>query len=101
TAIKEENSSTFAFSIVADRSVGTIARRNVINAPERPDGTGVRIGFETGGDGTLVENNWVYGINQFLANTDGYGTTSCLMRNNYYENTRNASAGRGLTQINN
>lgn len=101
TSNPDENTSTFAFSIVADRSHNTIARRNVIYAPERPDGKGVRIGFETGGDGTLVQNNWVYGINQVLANTDGYGTTSCTMRDNYYDNIRNASAGRGLTMINN
>jgi hypothetical protein len=96
-----DNGATFAFSIVADRSTGTIARRNVIWAPERPDGVGVRIGFETGGDGTLVENNYVYGINQVLANTDGTGTTSCLAQNNYYSNTLDGLVGRGLTKINN
>lgn len=101
TSVRAENGSTFAFSIVADRSVGTIARRNVIYAPERPDGVGVRIGFETGGDGTLVENNYVYGINQVLANTDGAGTTSCLARNNYYSNVLDGLVGRGLTQTNN
>ncbi|HVT89459.1 MAG TPA: NPCBM/NEW2 domain-containing protein [Tepidisphaeraceae bacterium] len=96
-----DNNATFAFSIVADRSKGTIARRNVIWAPERPDGVGVRIGFETGGDGTLVENNYVYGINQVLANTDGAGTTSVLAQNNYYFQVLQGLVGRGLTSINN
>ncbi len=96
-----DNNNSFAFSIVADKSTGTIARRNVIYAPERPDGVGVRIGFETGGDNTLVENNYVYGINQVLANTDGVGSTSCLARNNYYSNTLDGLVGRGLTQQNN
>lgn len=101
TSTFRDNDATFAFSIVADRSFNTIARRNVIWAPERPDGVGVRIGFETGGDNTLVENNYVYGINQVLANTDGVGTTSIIARNNYYSQTLDGLVGRGLTQSNN
>jgi hypothetical protein len=96
-----DNDATFAFSIVADRSNGTIARRNVIWAPERPDGVGVRIGFETGGDGSLVEDNYVYGLNQVLANTDGAGTTSITARNNHYHQVLDGLVGRGLTQYNN
>lgn len=101
TSNPDDNRETFAFSIVADRSNGTIAKRNVIWAPERPDGKGVRIGFETGGDGTLIEHNYVYGIGQVLANTDRNGTTSCLFQNNYTFQIRTANGGANITSINN
>lgn len=96
-----ENHDTYAYSIIACRSVNMIARRNVIIAPERPDGVGVRIGFEVGGDNTLIEDNWVSGINHVIAANDGEGSTSVLARNNFYENVLQGPVGRGLTQYNN
>lgn len=92
-----QNNATFAFSIIADRSVGTIVRRNTSIAPERPDGTGVRIIFEVGGDKAIVEQNYSYGGNHVLAANDGTGTTSVLARNNRFEGYRQSASGRGLT----
>jgi len=80
-----ENNETFAYSIIADRSHGTIARRNVVIAPERPDGVGVRIAFEIGGDNALVEDNYISGVNHVLAANDNYGSTSVTARNNFFE----------------
>lgn len=95
------NNETFAYSIIADRSVGTVARRNVVIAPERPDGVGVRIAFEIGGDNALVEDNYISGVNHVLAANDGTGTTSVTARNNFYENVLQGPVGRNLTQFNN
>jgi hypothetical protein len=97
TARFEDNLSTFAYSIIADRSVGTRIRRNTAICPERPDGTGVRIVFEVGGDDCLVEENYVVGGNHVLAANDGTGTTSVLARRNKWEGFRIGPSGRGLT----
>jgi hypothetical protein len=96
-----ENNDVFAYSLIADTSAGTIARRNVVLAPQRPDGVGVRIHFEIGGDNALVEDNWVSGGNHFLAANDFVGSTSVLARNNFYTNVLQGPVGRGLTAINN
>jgi hypothetical protein len=59
----EENMSTFAYSIISDRSRHTRVRRNTSLAPERPDGTGVRIIFELGGEDVVCEDNYSVGGN--------------------------------------
>ncbi len=91
------NGATFAYSIIADRSVGTIIRRNTSIAPQRPDGIGVRIIFEVGGDNTLVEQNYSVAGNHVLAANDGEGTTSVLAKNNLWKDYRQGPSGRGLT----
>lgn len=98
---KDLNGSTFAYSIIADRSVGTIVRRNTSIAPERPDGKGVRIVIEIGGDNTLVEENYSVGANHVLAANDGVGTTSVLAKNNLFKDYLKGPEGRGLTLQNN
>jgi hypothetical protein len=59
----EENMSTFAYSIISDRSRHTRVRRNTSIAPQRPDGTGVRIIFELGGEDVVCEDNYSTGGN--------------------------------------
>ena len=77
-----DNDSTFAYSIIDDQSEGNIIRRNTALTMDRPDGVGVRIGFEVGGDNTLVTENYVVGTNAVLAATDGLGSASILAKNN-------------------
>ncbi|WP_428940486.1 NPCBM/NEW2 domain-containing protein [Fontivita pretiosa] len=96
-----DNDSTFAYSIIADRSVGTIVRRNTSIAPERPDGTGVRVIFEIGGDNALIEDNYSVGGNHVVAANDFLGSTSVLVRNNRFVGYRIGPSGRNLTSINN
>ncbi len=98
---KELNDATFAYSVIADQSSGTIVRRNTSIAPQRPDGIGVRIIFEVGGDNTLVEQNYSVAGNHVLAANDGVGTTSVLARDNRWLDYRQGASGRGLTQDNN
>ncbi|HWP40194.1 MAG TPA: right-handed parallel beta-helix repeat-containing protein [Tepidisphaeraceae bacterium] len=70
----EQNMSTFAYSIIADRSRGTRVRRNTSIAPERPDGTGVRIIFELGGQDVVCEDNYsVAGNHVAILNTSRNG----------------------------
>jgi hypothetical protein len=97
----EDNNSTFAYSIIADESHNTIVRRNTAIAPERPDGTGVRIMFEIGGDNTLVEENYAIGGWHVLAGNDFNGTTSTLVRNNLWYGYLDGPGGAGLTLENN
>lgn len=78
-----DNRETFAYSIIAD-SHNTIVRRNTSIAPERPDGVGVRIVFEIGGDNTIVEENYSVGGNHVLAMNDGVGSASVIVRNNLW-----------------
>jgi hypothetical protein len=101
TPVFNDNNDTFAFSIIADRSKNTIIRRNTSIAPERPDGVGVRIVFEVGGDNTIVEQNYSVGGNHILAANDGVGTTSTLARNNRWSGFLQGANGRGLTLKNN
>lgn len=96
-----DNGETFAYSIIADESTGTIVRRNAAIAPDRPDGTGVRIMFEIGGDGTLVEDNYSLGGNHVLASNDRSGTTTVLAQNNLFLDYLEAPSGLGLTLLNN
>jgi hypothetical protein len=98
---RNANGATFAYSIIADESSGTIIRRNTSIAPQRPDGIGVRIIFEVGGDGTLVEENYSVGGNHVLASNDGVGSTSVLARNNRWSGYLQGASGRELTLENN
>jgi hypothetical protein len=64
-----QNLDTFAYSIVADRSHNSIIRRNVANAPERPDGQGVRVMFELGGFNIQCYDNLsIGGLNVIAVN---------------------------------
>ncbi|WP_428938994.1 glycosyl hydrolase family 28-related protein [Fontivita pretiosa] len=96
TSVFSQNDSTFAYSIIADRSHNTIIRRNTAIAPERPDGTGVRVIFEVGGDNCLVEENYVIGGNHVLAGNDFHGTTSTIVRNNKWSGYLIGPSGRGV-----
>jgi hypothetical protein len=80
------NNNSFAYSLILDKSSNIIIRRNVVIAPERPDGVGCRVGFEAGGDNSLVEDNYVNGINNVLAINDAVGTCNVTVRNNQFMN---------------
>lgn len=106
STVQQQNSGTMAFSLILDKSQNILIRRNVVIAPERPDGIGCRIGFEVGGDNTLVEDNYINGINHVLAMNDGDGPASVIAQNNHYENAREAPSNTfpatgTLTLINN
>lgn len=83
---RDANWNSFALSLPLDRADNVIIRRNTIIAPERPDGKGIRIGFEVGGDGTIVEDNYVDGTNHVVAANDGVGSSSVTVRNNKFKN---------------
>jgi hypothetical protein len=77
-----DNDSTFAYSIVADRSQASIIRRNTAIAPERPDGAGVRILFELGGfDFRCVDNYAVGGQN--VVSINGANATGEVNHNRF------------------
>lgn len=80
------NNNSMAYSLILDKSSNINIRRNVVIAPQRPDGVGTRIGFEVGGDNTLVEDNYVNGVNHVLAMNDGVGSASVNVRNNKFMN---------------
>jgi hypothetical protein len=101
SSVQSQNDSVMAYSVIADRSVGTIARRNVVIAPERPDGLGVRVGFEIGGDNALVEQNYIIGTQYCISGNDYNGSSSVTVQNNHIENTLNGPFGRLTTVINN
>jgi hypothetical protein len=84
--------------LIADRSSGTIARRNTIIAPQRPDGTGVRIGFEMGGDNARCEDNYSVGTQNVVSANDFFGSTSVLVRNNRFKDYLVEVHGRGVTK---
>jgi hypothetical protein len=77
-----DNDSTFAYSIVADHSHGSIIRRNTAIAPERPDGAGVRVLFELGGhDFQCIDNYSVGGQNVVAVN--GTSATGIVQHNRF------------------
>jgi len=100
SSVQSENNDVMAFSVIADRSIGTIARRNTVIAPQRPDGWGVRVGFEIGGDNALVEQNYIVGTQYCVSGNDYNGSSSVTVRNNRVINTLNGPFGR-LTSISN
>jgi hypothetical protein len=77
-----KNGSSMAFSLILDKSKDIVIRRNVVIAPERPDGKGCRIGFELGGDNSVAEDNYIDGVNHVAAMNDGVGTASVKFVNN-------------------
>lgn len=92
----EENKDTFAYSIVADRSRGTRVRRNTSIAPERPDGIGVRIIFELGGQDVICEDNYSVDGNHVIA-ANGSGASGVAKNNRivgYKEGPRNSNDAR-------
>jgi hypothetical protein len=96
------NADTFAYSIVSDRSRGTIVRRNTSITLERPDFIGVRIIFELGGKDVLCEQNLSVGGNHVIAGNGG-GATG-VARNNriigFREGPRNSN-GAMIQYLNN
>jgi len=69
------NMNAYGFSLPLDRSTNVVIRRNTVIAPQRPDGKGSRIAFEVGGgtnsaNGTLVQDNYINGINAPINNND-------------------------------
>jgi hypothetical protein len=80
------NNNSMAFSLILDKSSNVTIRRNTVIAPKRPDGVGCRMGFEVGGDNTLVEDNYINGVNHVLAMNDGVGSASVTVRNNRFMN---------------
>jgi hypothetical protein len=77
-----DNDSTFAYSIVADRSRSSIIRRNTALAPEKPDGTGVRILFELGGHGFRCLDNYTVG-GQNVVSVNGANATGTVHHNRF------------------
>jgi hypothetical protein len=92
TSKLDDNNDTFAFSIISDRSRGTRVRRNTSIAPERPDGVGVRIIFELGGEDVVCEDNYsVDGNHVAILNTSRNGK----IINNRFRGFREAASSFG------
>ncbi len=68
SATFKDNDSTFAFSLIyhGDSTRDVHILRNVVLAPQRPDGTGVRLAFEVGNNAE-VRDNYVNGIGTFVS----------------------------------
>ncbi len=92
----KDNTDTFAYSIISDRSKGTRVRRNTSIAPERPDGIGVRIIFELGGEDVICEDNYsVDGNHVAILNTSKGGK---IINNRFggYLEPASAFSGRAI-----
>jgi hypothetical protein len=92
----KDNMDTFAYSIVADRSVNSLVQRNTSIAPERPDGTGVRIIFELGGRDLRCIDNYSVAGNAVAAVT-GANATGIVQHNrfsDYLEGPQNNNGAR-------
>ena len=68
SSVFKDNDSTFAFSLIyhGDSTRDFHILRNTVLAPERPDGTGVRLAFEVGNN-AIVRDNYVNGIGTFVS----------------------------------
>lgn len=80
-----QNADTFAYSIVADRSLRTITTHNVAIMPtnaQSPDGKGVRIVFELGGQDLYAHDNYTDGGNDVVA-VNGSGSTGRVGPNKF------------------
>jgi len=86
SSVFNQNLNSMAFSLILDRGSNITIQRNTVIAPERPDGTGCRVGFEVGGDNTLVTDNYINGIDITVADNDGNGTGSVTVKNNQFSN---------------
>ncbi len=101
------NNGTMAYSLILDKASDITIRRNSVIAPERPDGKGCRVGFELGGDNTMVSDNYINGINNVAAMNDGEATASVTFRDNFMDNFLEpprcsfCNADRKWTAINN
>lgn len=83
--------SSYGFTIPFDRADATIVvRRNVVLGDKE-----VQIGFEIGGDDTLVEDNYVNGVWHVVAHNDKHGTTTATVQNNRFVNF-----GKGPEKLN-
>ncbi|HVT90625.1 MAG TPA: NPCBM/NEW2 domain-containing protein [Tepidisphaeraceae bacterium] len=87
------NDGTMAYSLILAGSTNITIQRNIVIAPERPDGTGCRIGFEVGGDNCLIVDNYIDGVNNAVASNDGYDTSSVKIGNNLFKNYINNARG--------
>jgi hypothetical protein len=107
SSVYNQNLNSMAFSLILDRGSNITIQRNTVIAPERPDGTGCRVGFEVGGDNTLVSDNYINGIDITVADNDGNGTGSVTVKNNQFSNYLQAdyqafpAPGRTYTASNN
>jgi hypothetical protein len=107
SSVYNQNLNSMAFSLILDKSRDITIRRNTVIAPERPDGTGCRVGFELGGDNTLCEDNYIDGVSITAYCTDNDGTYSVTLRNNKFMNFQYRDyaafpgAGRTYTSYNN
>jgi hypothetical protein len=107
SSVFNQNLNSMAFSLILDRGSNITIQRNTVIAPERPDGTGCRVGFEVGGDNTLVTDNYINGIDITVADNDGNGTGSVTVKNNQFSNYLQKdyqafpAAGRTYTATNN
>jgi polygalacturonase len=68
-----DNDSSYAFRVSLYGSRGTLIRRNIVLAPDKPDGTGCRIGFAVGGVSTTITDNWIDGIHVGIGDDDAFG----------------------------
>ena len=96
------NNDTFAYSIICDKSVNTITRRNFSRTYNRADGVGTRIVFEIGGNGAITEDNYSDGGNHVVSVNGGSGAQ---VRNNkfvgYLQGPGVGGSGRNATFYNN
>jgi hypothetical protein len=95
-----DNVDVIAYSIIGDRSTGTIARRNVMIAEAKPDGIGVRLDYEVGGDNTTVTDNYIDGGDMGIVDTDGNGS-SVSATNNFITDVKATTFGGGMSTSNN
>jgi hypothetical protein len=102
-----QNLNAFAYSLILDKSANILIQRNVAITSSKPDGIGVRVGFEVGGDNTMVRENYIDGTQNVVADNDGSGSSSVTVENNMFKDYAVApfiafpSAIRTLTLINN
>lgn len=93
STVRKDNDTSFAFSLILDKSQNIEIKRNTVIAPERPDGIGCRVAFEVGGDNCVLEENLVDGVNHVIAANDGVGGSSILVKNNRWSNILQGPGG--------
>ena len=80
------NTNSMAFSLPLDESSNIDIEAQHDHRAGGADGIGMRIGIETGGDNTLVQDNYINGVNCTIADTDGVGSSSVTIKNNRESN---------------
>src|SRR5262245_38124160 len=88
SSVYNQNLNSMAYSLILDNSSNITIRRNTVFAPQRPDGTGCRVGFEMGGDNAVIEDNYINWCSVSAYVTDGRGTCSVTFRNNKVMNVQ-------------